>query len=66
VLGGGIEQQITPRWSVRGEVLWVGFQDKSMAAPAATLGGRIGPLSAGPVMFSNDVTLVKFGSNYRF
>jgi outer membrane immunogenic protein len=71
VLGGGIEHQITPRWSVRGEVLWVGFQDKSVSAPP-TGGGNFGPggaalpLNSGPVKFSNDITLVKFGTNFRF
>jgi outer membrane immunogenic protein len=67
VLGGGIEQQISPRWSVRGEVLWVGFQDKNVSAPAGgTVGGTTAPLAAGPVKFSNDITLVKFGTNFRF
>jgi outer membrane immunogenic protein len=67
VLGGGIEQQLTPRWSVRGEVLWVGFQDKMVSAPSvAGTSGLVAPISAGPVKFSNDITMVKFGTNFRF
>jgi outer membrane immunogenic protein len=67
VLGGGVEHQITPRWSVRGEVLWVGFQDKNVAAPSiGAAGGFPTPIASGPVKFSNDLTLVKFGTNFRF
>jgi outer membrane immunogenic protein len=67
VLGGGIEQQLDAHWSVRGEVLWVGFQDKMVSAPSiSTPGNQPAPASAGPVKFSNDLTTVKFGANYRF
>ena len=60
--GGGIEHQFTDsRWSVRGEVLWVGLKDKSLNVTPA-----YGASNAGTVKFSDSVTLGRIGLNYQF
>src|ERR1700733_13458626 len=66
VLGGGVEHQLSRNWSIKGEVLWVGFQDKSVVNPlfSTTYGA---PTSNGQAAkFSNDLTIAKIGLNYRF
>jgi outer membrane immunogenic protein len=68
VLGGGIEHQLTPNWTLRGEVLWVGFQSKSVANPypATGLFYQSAVNGGGAARFSNDLTIAKIGLNYRF
>jgi outer membrane immunogenic protein len=66
-LGGGIEHQLSgSHWTVRGEVLWVGFKDTSLTAPQnlGTFGFSYG--GGGPVNFSNSLTIAKIGMNYKF
>jgi outer membrane immunogenic protein len=60
VLGGGIEHKLTNNLSIRGEVLWVGFPDKTHAAP-----GYYGGTS-GTYKTSNDLILGRIGLNYHF
>jgi outer membrane immunogenic protein len=69
VLGGGIEHQFagTP-WSIRGEVLWVGFQDK-LSGNLIANGTRAGfsyTSNLGTERFSNDLLMARIGLNYRF
>ena len=58
VFGGGIEHQLNEHWSLRGEILWVGFKDQ-------TLTGAMSGYS-GSVHFSNSLTLGQIGLNYKF
>jgi outer membrane immunogenic protein len=64
VIGGGIEHQFSnSRWSVKGEVLWVGFKDTHYSAPAAAAyyAGTQGTVSS-----SNNMTIGRLGLYYRF
>jgi outer membrane immunogenic protein len=60
-VGGGIEHKITDNVSIRGEVLWVGFADRSRTIPAAW-----GTNGGGSVRSSSNLTLGKIGMNYHF
>jgi outer membrane immunogenic protein len=66
VLGGGIEHKLSERWTLRGEIMWVGFQDKQLNNPlfSTAYGGLTS--TAGPIKFSNELTTAKIGLNYRF
>jgi outer membrane immunogenic protein len=60
--GGGVEHQFTDsRWTLRAEMLWVGFQDKTLPVTSV-----FGYGSAGNVRFSNNILMGKVGMNYRF
>jgi len=61
--GGGIEHQFANHWTLRGEVLWVGFKDTTFT-PNHFAGYPATP--AGNVTFSNSLVLGKIGLNYRF
>jgi outer membrane immunogenic protein len=63
VVGGGIEHQFSfdRHWSLRGEVLWVGFRDTTLNVPDG-----FGYGLTSPVRFSNQLVLGKVGLNYRF
>jgi outer membrane immunogenic protein len=70
VVGGGIEQMITPNWSVKGEVLWVKTETTD-AGPtdthyfnAANLGTGLAPVP--PVNYTHQLTIGRIGLNYRF
>jgi outer membrane immunogenic protein len=63
VVGGGIEHRFTNSpWSIKGEVLWVGFKDSKV--DVAGIPGYAG--QNGSVKFSNDMVLGRLGLNYRF
>jgi outer membrane immunogenic protein len=66
VLGGGIEHKLTQNWTVRGEIMWVGFKDMSVGNPmfSTTYGGLTS--TGAPVKFSNELTIGEIGLNYRF
>jgi outer membrane immunogenic protein len=68
VVGGGIEHQLSRNWSVRGEILWVGFQTKQLNNPFPAVGAAYAAANnaGGAAKFSNDLTLAKLGLNYRF
>jgi outer membrane immunogenic protein len=38
VVGGGIEHQLTRQWTLRGEIMWVGFESQQMANPLPAVG----------------------------
>ena len=59
VLGGGLEHQFNQHWSLRAEILWVGFKDQTLTGTAP--GGY-----AASVHFSNSLTLGQIGVNYKF
>lgn len=61
VLGAGLEHQFTNHWTLRGEVLWVGFKDTTM-----TPAGPPGYAGAGTVNYSNSLVLGRVGLNYKF
>ncbi|HEY1745773.1 MAG TPA: outer membrane beta-barrel protein [Xanthobacteraceae bacterium] len=64
-LGGGIEHQFADsHWSLRGEVLWIGFQDKSLPSFTASGAGVSYTVPGG--RFSNDLVMGRIGLNYRF
>jgi len=68
VLGGGVEHQLTRNWTLRGEIMWVGFQSKDVANPlpftALGYGGAVN--NGGVAKFSDSLTIGKVGMNYRF
>jgi outer membrane immunogenic protein len=61
VVGGGVEHKITENVSIKGEVLFVGFGDKSRSVPSNYASGNGGTVKA-----SNDLTIGRVGLNYRF
>jgi outer membrane immunogenic protein len=61
VVGGGIEHMITDHVSIKGEVLFVGFADKSRSVPSNYVSGNGGTVKA-----SNNLTIGRIGLNYRF
>lgn len=61
VLGGGIEHAFTNHWTLRGELLWIGFKTDSFS-PA----GPAGYASTGAVAFTNSLVLGRIGLNYKF
>ena len=66
VVGAGIEHQLNRNWTLRGEVMWVGFQSKDVTNPwpAQAFNGYL--TTAGSAKISNDITIAKVGLNYRF
>jgi outer membrane immunogenic protein len=68
VVGGGIEHKLSERWTLRGEIMWVGFQDKQLNNPLSNTYAVVSNLTstAGPIKFSNELTTAKIGLNYRF
>jgi outer membrane immunogenic protein len=66
VLGGGIEHKLSQNWTLRGEIMWVGFADKSLNNPLSNPTYFALTSSGGPVKFSNELTIGKIGLNYRF
>jgi len=59
VVGGGVEHQFAnSRWSVKSEILWVGFKDTHFNGLAG--------YGAGTVTMSNSMTIGRLGLNYRF
>jgi outer membrane immunogenic protein len=65
VLGGGVEHQLSKQWTLRGELMWVGFEGRNLN-PLFSPGYRQFGVNGAPVKFSNDLVLVKAGLNYRF
>jgi outer membrane immunogenic protein len=65
-LGGGVEHKLSQSWTLRGEIMWVGFADRQIANPlfSTTYGSLTS--TGGPVKFSNSLTVGKIGLNYRF
>jgi outer membrane immunogenic protein len=69
VVGGGIEHQLTRSWSLRGEIMWVGFESKQLGnplGPTAALGYAGVNGAGGAEKFTNSLTFGKVGLNYRF
>ncbi len=66
VIGGGIEHQLSRNWTLRGEVMWVGFQSKTVNNPFPAQGFTGYLSTGGAAKFSNDLTIGKIGLNYRF
>jgi outer membrane immunogenic protein len=67
VLGGGLEHQLTRNWTLRGEIMWVGFQSKDLANPLPFAAPAYGAVNNGGVAkFSDSLTIGKVGMNYRF
>ena len=68
-MGGGIEHQLTRSWSLRGEIMWVGFESKQLGnplGPTAALGYAGVNGAGGAEKFTNSLTFGKVGLNYRF
>jgi outer membrane immunogenic protein len=66
VIGGGIEHRLSQNWTIRGEVMWVGFPDRGLANPlASTTYGNL-TSGGGPIKFTNELTVGDIGLNYRF
>jgi outer membrane immunogenic protein len=65
-IGGGIEHKLSQNWTIKGEILWVGFADRQLNNPLASTTIYNLTSSGGPVKFSNDLTIAKIGLNYRF
>jgi outer membrane immunogenic protein len=61
-LGAGVEHQFGSHWSVRGEILWVGFEDQTLNV--SDFAGFGNP--AGTVKFTNSLIIGQLGMNYRF
>jgi outer membrane immunogenic protein len=61
-LGAGVEHQFGSHWSVRGEILWVGFEDQTLSV--SDFAGFGNP--AGTVKFTNSLIIGQLGMNYRF
>jgi outer membrane immunogenic protein len=66
VLGGGIEHKLTQNLTIRGEIMWVGFADKSLANPLFSTTYSTLTSTGGPVKFSNELTIGQIGLNYRY
>jgi opacity protein-like surface antigen len=67
VVGGGIEHQLTRQWTLRGEIMWVGFESQQMANPLPAAGLYSAAINrGGAAKISDDLTLGKVGLNYRF
>jgi outer membrane immunogenic protein len=66
VLGGGIEHKLTQNWTVRGEIMWVGFKDMSVGNPIFSNTYSSLTSNGVPVKFSNELTIGEIGLNYRF
>jgi outer membrane immunogenic protein len=67
VLGGGVEHQFGPHWTLRGEVLWMAFKSQNLANPVGTGGGYGLAISrGGSANFTNFMTTAKIGLSYRF
>jgi opacity protein-like surface antigen len=66
VLGGGVEHQLSQQWTLRGELMWVGFEGRQLNPALFSPGYRIFGLNGSPITFSNDLVIVKAGLNYRF
>ena len=66
VLGGGIEHKLTQNWTVRGEIMWVGFKDMSVGNPIFSSTYSHLTSNGVPVKFSNQLTIGEIGLNYRF
>jgi outer membrane immunogenic protein len=58
-LGAGIEHKLTNNWSVKGELMWVGFRstDLNFPTPYGT---------SGTTTFKDNLLTFKVGMNYRF
>jgi outer membrane immunogenic protein len=66
-VGAGIEHKLNSNWSIRGEYLWIGLADTSLNPNLSIpIGGGFSTTSTGSVKFSNDISIVKIGMNYRF
>jgi outer membrane immunogenic protein len=65
VIGAGIEHQLARNWTLRGEVMWVGFESKDVANPWPSQ-PRGYVTTTGAAKISNDITIAKVGLNYRF
>jgi outer membrane immunogenic protein len=63
-VGAGVEHQFSNRWTMRGEVMWVGFKDTDMNINPIFSGAGYG--NPNTVKFTNQLMLGKIGLNYRF
>jgi outer membrane immunogenic protein len=62
VAGGGIEQMLTPNWSIRGEVLWV----KTETTDARPTDLHYFDTTTPPVNYNHALTIGRVGVNYKF
>ncbi len=68
VIGGGVEQQIGPGWSVRGEISWMDFATQTLANPVPGVrpaGAYVGG-TGGQIKFKDSLFNATVGINYRF
>ncbi len=70
-LGAGVERAIAPRWTVKAEYDFLGFDDDDFTAPASQVQDAppSGPLTVTPATgtsVSQDIHVFKIGVNYRF
>jgi outer membrane immunogenic protein len=65
VVGGGLEWALSPRWSIKGEYLYVDLGEADYHLTGTTTPGGTTPWAEG---FSQDLTLqtARFGINYKF
>jgi len=62
VVGAGIEHKFTnSKWTMKGEVLWIGFKQTKLDVPSFVY---FAPAST--VTFNNDMVIGRLGLNYRF
>jgi outer membrane immunogenic protein len=70
VVGGGIEQMITPNWSIKGEALWVRTETTDASATDThyfnAVNSRTGLTAVPPVNFTHQLTIGRVGLNYKF
>jgi outer membrane immunogenic protein len=72
VVGGGIEQMITPNWSIKGEALWVRTETTDASATdthyftpsTGVFSSRFNPVP--PVNYTHTLTIGRIGVNYKF
>lgn len=70
-LGAGVERAIGPRWTVKAEYDFLGFDDDDFTAPASQVqdappGGPLTVTPATATSVSQDIHVFKIGVNYRF
>lgn len=69
-VGGGVERAIAPRWTLKAEYSFLGFDDQGLTAPASLFQsappeGQLAPSPAARTYVSQDIHVFKLGMNYR-
>ncbi|MBS0252492.1 MAG: porin family protein [Proteobacteria bacterium] len=70
-LGAGVERAVAPRWTVKAEYDFLGFDDERFTEPASLAqetppGGQLTATPATGTSVSQDIHVFKIGVNYRF